>query len=251
MLGIVEIDADNRVTGRILFDLDDIDAAFEELDARYLAGEAAAHARTWSVVARECAAFNRREFPAADPVTIDHRLLATIDENDLHATARATWDLMPDFSIHIEQVHRLSDLGAVLTHHACGTTRESFEAEWRMIHLLTVEGDRIHRSEIFDETDLDAALARFEELQPQAPRLENAATRASERLRAYLATRDWDAYGAIAADDIVTDDRRPIVTPGFSEVEMPNLASLRTSVDIGIANVTCDRHRNPRGAPRP
>ena len=34
------------------FDLDDIDAAFEELDARYLAGEAAAHAHTWSVIAR-------------------------------------------------------------------------------------------------------------------------------------------------------------------------------------------------------
>ena len=49
MLGIVEIDADNRVAARFLFDLNDIDAAFEELDARYLAGEAAAYARTWSV----------------------------------------------------------------------------------------------------------------------------------------------------------------------------------------------------------
>ena len=50
MLGIVEIDADNRVAARILFDLDDINAAFEELDARYLAGEAAAHSHTWSVI---------------------------------------------------------------------------------------------------------------------------------------------------------------------------------------------------------
>ena len=32
-----------------MFDLDDFDAAFEELDARYLAGEAAAHAQTWSL----------------------------------------------------------------------------------------------------------------------------------------------------------------------------------------------------------
>ena len=31
-----------------MFDLDDFDAAIAELDARYLAGEAAAHARTWS-----------------------------------------------------------------------------------------------------------------------------------------------------------------------------------------------------------
>ena len=35
-----------------MFDIDDIDAAFEELDARYAAGEAAAHAHTWSVITR-------------------------------------------------------------------------------------------------------------------------------------------------------------------------------------------------------
>ena len=52
VLDIVEIDADNRIAARVVFDLDDIDAAFEELDARYLAGEAAAHAHTWSVIAR-------------------------------------------------------------------------------------------------------------------------------------------------------------------------------------------------------
>ena len=34
------------------FDPDDIDAAFAELDARYVAGEAAAHARTWSAITR-------------------------------------------------------------------------------------------------------------------------------------------------------------------------------------------------------
>ena len=33
-----------------------------------------------------------------------------------------------------------------------------------MIDLLTVEGDLINRCEMFDEADLDAALARFEEL---------------------------------------------------------------------------------------
>ena len=34
-----------------MFDPDDFDAAFAELDARYLAGEAAEHSHTWSVVA--------------------------------------------------------------------------------------------------------------------------------------------------------------------------------------------------------
>ena len=52
MLSVVEIDADERIVARVVFDPDDIDAAFEELDARYLAGEAAAHAHTWSVIAK-------------------------------------------------------------------------------------------------------------------------------------------------------------------------------------------------------
>ena len=80
VLNVVEIDADDRIAARVAFDLDDIDAAFEELDARYLAGEAAAHAHTWSVIAQSYAAFNRRELPATTPdwVNIDHRRGATI-----------------------------------------------------------------------------------------------------------------------------------------------------------------------------
>ena len=57
----------------------------------------------------------------------------------------------------------------------------------------TFEGDLISRVEVFDEADLDAALARFDELQPQAPRLENAASRADDRFFAYFAARDWAA----------------------------------------------------------
>jgi hypothetical protein len=44
-----------------VFDADDIDGAFADLDARYPAGEAAAQARTWWVIAQNNAAFNRRE----------------------------------------------------------------------------------------------------------------------------------------------------------------------------------------------
>ena len=69
----IEIDADDRIAARVAFDPDDIDAAFEELDARYLAGEAAAHAHTWSVIVRNYAAFNRHEFPRPTPDWVTHR----------------------------------------------------------------------------------------------------------------------------------------------------------------------------------
>ena len=77
MLSVVEIDADERIVAVVTFDPDDIDAAFAELDARYLVGEAAPHAQAWSVIARTYAAFNRHEFPSTTPnsVYIDHRPL--------------------------------------------------------------------------------------------------------------------------------------------------------------------------------
>ena len=77
---------------------------------------------------------------------------------------RAGWDVAPDINIYIEAVHRLSNLGAVVTHAAHGTSHEGFDAEWREIAIMTFEGDLINRCEIFDEADIDAALARFDEL---------------------------------------------------------------------------------------
>ena len=73
MLSVIEIDADNRIAAHVVFDLDDIDAAFDELDARYLAGEAAAHAHTWSVIAEAYAALNRHETPPDDAGLGEHR----------------------------------------------------------------------------------------------------------------------------------------------------------------------------------
>ena len=81
---------------------------------------------------QEYAAVNRHELlRRTDLINIDHRRLALID-GDRPRYLRATWDLT-DLSIHIEAVHRLSDLGAVVTHAAHGTSQEGFEAEWRMI----------------------------------------------------------------------------------------------------------------------
>jgi hypothetical protein len=171
LLNIVEIDADNRIVGGVLFDPDDIDVAFEELDARYLAGEAAAHSHTWSVIVRIYAAFNRHELSATTPdwVNADHRRGIAFAPGDMTAYIRAGRDLTPDTPIYIETVHRLSNCGAVVTQVMKGTSRDGFDAEWQEIGILTVEGDLISRCELFDEADLDAALARFDELDRRAP----------------------------------------------------------------------------------
>ena len=167
------------VAAAVTFDLDDFDAALAELDARYITGEAAAHAHTWSVIASCYAGFNRHELPATTPdwVSIDHRRGAAFAPGDMIAYIQAAWDDSPDTKIYIEAVHRLSQLGVVVTDAAHGTSQEGFDAEWREVHLLTVEGDLFSRAELFDEADLDAAIARFDQLSRPAPRLENAASR--------------------------------------------------------------------------
>ena len=199
VLNIVEIDADDRIARRLVFDLDDIDAAFEELDARYIAGEAAAHAHTWSLVSKGYVALNRRELAATTPdwVNIDHRRGAPFAPGDMTRYIRSGWDLAPDRKICIEAVHRLSNLGAVITHAAHWTSHEGFDAEWRAIAMVTVEGDLFNRGEIFDEADLDAALARFDELSRPTPRLETAAGQVSTR---YLDILRGPQLGRVGGD---------------------------------------------------
>ena len=178
-----------------MFDPDDIDAAFEELDARYLAGEAAAHSHTWSVISQAYAALNRRALPATTPdwANVDHRHFGTIEPNALTPNIRAFWDITSEARIDVATVHRLTNLGAVVAHATHATSQEGVEVESGEIIILMVDGDRLSRCEIFNEADLDAALARFEELHPQAPRLENTASRMVAQFLTHFAAHDWDA----------------------------------------------------------
>ena len=101
------------------------------------------------------------------------------------------------------------------------------------INVLTVEGDLINRCELFDEADLDAALARFEELHPQQRRLENAASQVTERFRACFAARDWNAMAEMLADNLFTDDRRRVVGAGVRHGRDAHIADLRAIADLG------------------
>ena len=236
VLRIVEIDATERLVARVVFDLEEIDAAFEELDARYLAGEAAAHAHTWSVITHAYSALNRHEIPLTAPETVDHRRLAVIEAGHLIGSLDATCGLMPDAGIYVESVHRLADFGAVVTHVAHGTAEGGLNAEWRAIDVQKVAEDRISHCEIFDETDLDAALARFDEL--SKTRLENTASRAYERIAACIADDDWDALAEALADDFRSNDRRPVVGAGIQDGRDALIADLRVTAELGIRNVS-------------
>ncbi|MDM4142531.1 MULTISPECIES: BTAD domain-containing putative transcriptional regulator [Mycobacterium] len=235
-LCVVEIDDDDRIARIGIVEAGDIDAAFEELETRYLADEAVAHAQTWSAVARAYAGVNRHEKPGVttDSVYIDHRAALTTEPEDLGAYFAAVWDLMPDVSAYIEAVHRLSDAGAVITHVARGASQEGFEAEWRTINVGTVEGDQMNRVEVYDESDLDAAIARFEELNSPSTALKNAASQAYERICEYLSARDWDALAGLTAENISVDDRRRVANAGIITGRDANIESTRALAEVGF-----------------
>ena len=144
------------------------------------------------------------------------------------ANVSALWDVAPDINIHIEAVHRLSNLGAVFTHTESGTSQEGFDAEWREVALLTIEGDAINRCELFDEADIDAALARFDELSRPTPRLENAASRVEERLPGVLRGPRLGRLGGVDwPTDMFADDRRRVVGAGIRHGRDAEIENLR------------------------
>jgi hypothetical protein len=240
VLNIAEIDANDRIAASLQFDADDIDAAFAELDARYLAGEAAEHSHTWSLIARASAVFNRHVMPPTTPdwVNIDHRKVTAFAPGEMTPYMRATFDVAPDIKFYIEAVHRLTDLGAVFTQPGRGISHEGFEGEWRDIILMSIEGDQFNRCELFDEADLDAALARFDELSRSAPRLENAASQVAEQFVACFATRDWAAMSETLAEDMCNDDRRRLVGAGVLHGRDIDIAHMRAAADVGAKTIT-------------
>ncbi|WP_052740824.1 BTAD domain-containing putative transcriptional regulator [Mycobacterium sp. UM_Kg1] len=210
ILSVIEIDTDGRLAAGVIFDVDDFDAALAELDARYLAGEAAAFARTWSAITGAFVALSRGEMPtpAAGFTDVDHRTIATVRSGDLMAYLRVALEDTARNFIYVEAVHRLTERGAVITHVAKGTSRDGLGVEWRLVNTVLVDGELISRLEMFEEADLDAALASFDELSRNRPTLENAATRTCVRAADAFNRRDGDAIFALADDDGHYEDRR-------------------------------------------
>ena len=100
-----------------------------------------------------------------DWVNIDHRRGGTaFAPGEQAAYMRATWDVTSQISNRIVAVHRLRDLRVVFTQLVKATSREGFNGEWRDVVVMTLDRDAINRCEVYDEGDLQTALARFDEL---------------------------------------------------------------------------------------
>ena len=224
MLILYGIDDRGRIALQVTFDVGDLAGAITELDVRYLDGEAAPFALTWSTVVDAVAALNRHDLPAVtdDYIIVDHQLQhETVGTSGLAEYLRASWELTPDTYMYFETVHRLTNLGAVVTLAVRGSSSEGFDALWRIREILTHEGGVGRRCEVFSEADLDAALARFDELNCPGKPVANSASHLYAHFNRYYAARDWDAISELIADDVLLDDRRRVVNGGVDAVAKP------------------------------
>jgi hypothetical protein len=197
-------------------------AAYAELDARFAAGESAAHplAAKWLADYLRCFAARdwngMRALFAPDLVGHDHRLVGW---GTLHgpaalvSTLEAQIELAPDTQERVDHVR--SCARGVLFEYAWHGTHEggAFENVWLVLVELDQQG-RARRADVWEAEQQDAALARFDELNATTPtpsRFANTASRALDRAMAAWSARDWDGFARVLAREFRQSDRRKMV----------------------------------------
>ena len=180
MLDLVEVDASGRRTALVVFDVTDVDAAFDEMDRRYDArlAELGAERERWARDFRRC--YEARDWAGLaalatdDLVAEDHRLVSwgTLHGGPAWAKSQETLvDLAADTRARAHHV-RTCPRGAISQVLWSGTHDGGpFEIEIVSVGLFNDAG-RLARMDLYDLRQIDQAFARFHELAPKgAPAL--------------------------------------------------------------------------------
>jgi class 3 adenylate cyclase/ketosteroid isomerase-like protein len=220
-VGVVEVDDESRILNHVAFEVEDVDAAFAELDRRWLEGEGSPYAAMIATTHQALTTTNAGDVEgfaailADDLVVQDHRTLGwgEVDKETFVETLRYTMegDVRRNEWLTVDAI---GPYGSCSVCRGRGTTDE-VEVEFLFRLVTTVDGGLVTRFEMFDIADRDAALARFHELggrTEERPSLvpPNLASRTTRAYSAALTARDWTSTAAWLADDAFFDDtRRP------------------------------------------
>jgi hypothetical protein len=173
LLRIVEVDEDGRCTRTVLFDADDLDAAYAELDTRFASGEAADSAAMVRLPTRLAAAFNDRDWErfrsmlAEDLAVVDHRLAGTGRFRGADAfveAVRPLADVIANAVLRIPVIYRVCPVAGALFVRGSGQNAEGGEVELEYIGVASIDGERLVSYEYFPTDRLVDALARYQEL---------------------------------------------------------------------------------------
>lgn len=221
-VAIEEIDDDDRLCRITFFDVDRLSDAANQIEARWLellhggstpVPSAVGVVNEYALAYREYDIDRLRELTSPDHRTVDHRPMGfpTMDRDELMA---ATAHVASATNIRLTtKVPAYADHGLVIVFHIVDTAggRGWTEALPAVIVFHIVD-ERVAAMELFAGDDLDAALARFDELagEPEPSSVENAASRLGQQLASHL--NRGQPVDALLADDFLWEDRRAVVT---------------------------------------
>jgi ketosteroid isomerase-like protein len=234
---LLEVDELGERVAGILWDPEDLDAAYSELDARFAAGEGASIRPLLAGVT----AIGTRDWKtltaglAPDFVLIDHRPLGwepIRGASAYIATLESLYELAPDARLRIEHVvlSRSASL-AVIT---LVGTREggAFESPRVVVNESDALG-RIRRWDFYNDDQLEEARRRFAEIRFDPLCVPaNAASITSERIHRALNERDWESLETIPVDTLVFEERRRVIQNAGSRDMF--IADCRTMGGLGV-----------------
>ncbi|MCU0670969.1 MAG: nuclear transport factor 2 family protein, partial [Myxococcota bacterium] len=225
-LALHEVDADGRIVAIVLFDLEDQDAAWAELDARYDVLEAELHPRMTAARIAQRRPYLDRDWEAfaatyaPDVACHDHRVLGWGTLHGVDAfmrTQRALVELAPDTRVRNDHV-MASEHGFLVSALISGT-RDGGAFELAFLRVCEIDAaGRMCRIDLYDIEDQGRALARFGELGPagaEGAAFENAASAIMEHLIAAVVANDWMRYEALFTETVRCFDRRRMVRLDF------------------------------------
>ncbi len=240
-LQLIEVDDAGRLVAEVSFDPDALDAAYDEIDARFIAGEGAPHAAFLTAFAAYRRASEARDWDTVarllpdDFSLIDRRPLvgteAPVGRDQYLATRGRLDDLGLQGALRLDHIPRLSHTAMLAVMAWYGTVAGGdFESEY--LAVCRHDGVRMHAVELLGRGDFAAAEARFAALSTAAtaPRIENAAMRSIERFQAAWKARDWAGVEAVFAPAYRHCDRRALVRLELDRDGM--LASLRPAMEM-------------------
>ena len=259
---LVGLDRDGRIALCVCVRPDDIDAAMSELDAVHAQFEheqpkprrldnacVQAIRKVNAAIGRE--AWSEYEAMFATDVFVESRRKIVGFPEVVYSPREWTHQVKDLRGIGAES-HRYVVVAVrgerlALTRLAIGTGDASPGApQEEVLHLHGLDEDgRIALQIFFDIDDIDAAMAeldavhaQFENEQPSAPRLDNAANRVLERYFAHFAAREWNAMAETLAGDFMTDDRRRVVNAGIRHGRDAEIANMRAFAEVGTLDIT-------------
>jgi ketosteroid isomerase-like protein len=171
-LAVAELADDGRIAATVAFDGTDVDAAYTELDRRYLARiqrDSPGLERVWSTVCRFAEAFNRRDWAAynatlaADYTMADHRMASfgTMDVATAQRLAIEVVGLSPSLRFRFMSVTDVSATAVIMR--ANGDVDFDYDKPTWMV--VNVKEDVVARLDLFAADDEVGAWACFARLQ--------------------------------------------------------------------------------------